>query len=189
MPADSIGEYSLPHGPYPTAPWHRQYSRTSPPSLVVAAQSGCLASSSHWPFIGPSASDWQQFQHAWAGGLLSFVRANVGPIIRLLLGVCCSLLGVWTVVGLGAALALARSWFVGVGGLGSVALIISLLVMWSRTELARPAFAVVCLVGTLTAFLAAYRLRAISTRMMIACCAIYLLLCMREHVCLRPDAG
>ena len=50
--------------------------------------------------------------------------------------------------------------------------------MWSRTGLARPAFAVVCLVGTLTAFLAAYRLRAISTRMMIACCAIYLLLCM-----------
>ena len=58
-----------------------------------------------------------------------------------------------------------------------MALIVSLLLIWQNTGLSPPAFAVVCLVGTLAAFLAAYRRRAISSRMIIACCAIYLLLC------------
>ena len=145
-------------------------------SAVVKNVAAVVCSSSAIWFLGiavalvvcrASASDWQQFQHAWADGLPSFLRAYLGPTTRLLLGVFVYVLVVWTVVGLGAALALARAWFVGVGGCVCVALAVSFLLIWNRTDLAQPVFAMVCLLGTLAAFLAAYRLRAISNRMII----------------------
>jgi hypothetical protein len=122
-----------------------------------------------------SASDWQQFQAAWASGPRLFVSQIAGPTAQLLVTATCFLLGVWTAVALGAALALARSWFVAVGGCLCVALLVSLL--WSWNSGGRHMFAAMCLLGTCMAFLAAYRLRVISSRMILRCCAVYVLLC------------
>jgi hypothetical protein len=48
---------------------------------------------------------------------------------------------------------------------------------WSWNSGGRLMCAAICLLGTFTAFLAAYRLRVISGGMITRCCAIYLLFC------------
>ena len=102
MPADSIGEHSLPRGLSPTAPWHRQCSRMSPPSSAVAVPSGCLALRRPGQFSAPMPATGNNFSsQPWAGGPLSFVRMVAGPTAHLLLGMSCLLLGVWTVRRLG----------------------------------------------------------------------------------------
>jgi len=120
-------------------------------------------------------NDWQQFQQAWAAGLPTLVRAYAGPTAQLLLLVGCILLGVWTVVGLGASLALARSWFVAVGGCGCAALAVGLLWCWNSGG--RFVVAAICLLVTVTAFVAAYRLHVMSNKKIARCGAIYLLFC------------
>ena len=125
----------------------------------------------------PHGGEWQQIQHIWANDRFSLVCMVVAPTVDLLLRVLWLLLGIWTAVGLCAALALARSWFVCVGGMGFLGLIVS--IPWLAKSEVHPLFslAVVCLLGTLTAYTAAYRLRVISHRTIIRCGALYLLLC------------
>jgi hypothetical protein len=74
-------------------------------------------------------------------------------------------------------LALARSWFVCVGGIVLLGQFVSLLFLAQNGVYAPFVLAVVCLLGTLTAYTAAYLLRLISQRTIITCGALYLLLC------------
>jgi hypothetical protein len=124
-----------------------------------------------------NAGDWRQLHHALGWGQLHFAREYVAPVTHLLLGVCGYLLGAWTAFGLGASLALTRSWFVAVGGGGAAALMVGFLLSLAQRGLFLLVFPTVCLAGTLAAFVAAYRLRVISSRMIITCSAIYILLC------------
>ena len=133
----------------------------------------------------PHDGEWQQLQRAWSDGPLSFVRLVAVPTMYLLLRVLCILLGVWTVAALAAALALARSWFVGVGGIGFLGLIVALIWTVKSEVRIQVSLAAVCLLGTLTAYTAAYRLRVVSSRKIITCCALYMLLCL---VCMSAFA-
>ncbi|MHB8974773.1 MAG: hypothetical protein ACYC3X_30515 [Pirellulaceae bacterium] len=130
----------------------------------------------------PSAGEWRQLQSAWADGPLSFVQIVAVPTMYFLLRVLCILLGIWTVVALGAALALARSWFVCVGGIGFLGLMVGLVLLTANSSevairFSLAAVCVVCLLGTLTTYAAACRLGVISRRNIINCCALYILLC------------
>ncbi len=125
----------------------------------------------------PHGGEWQQIQHIWANGRFSWVCMAVAPSPDLLLRVLWLFLGIWTAVGLSAALALARSWFVCVGGIGFLGLIVSL--QWLANSEVHPLFslAVVCMSGTVTAYIAAYRLRVIAHRTIVKYGAVYLVLC------------
>ena len=123
------------------------------------------------------ADDWRHVQHALGWGQLYYARTYVGPLAHMLLGVGAHLLGTWTVMALGAALAMMRSSFVGVGVLGSVMLLVGLLVSLYQKGPFLLVLPVVCLALTLAAFAAAHRRHLMSGRMIVVCSAIYLLLC------------
>ena len=129
------------------------------------------------PQYGRYGGEWQQIQHIWANGRFSWVCMAVCPTPDLLLRVLWLFLGIWTAVGLSAAFALARSWFVCVGGIGFLGLIVSLL--WLANSEVHPLFslAVVCMSGTVAAYIAAYRLHVIAHRTIVKYGAVYLLLC------------
>jgi hypothetical protein len=92
----------------------------------------------------------------------------------------------WTLAGLGAALALARSWFVVAGGISVVGLFTCfVLVTAANEEVGRALFASLCLGGTVAAFLAVRRRRLVSTRTVLACLAGYVLLVAFFHA--SPD--
>ena len=103
----------------------------------------------------------------------------------LLLPKVCALVGflalVWTLVSAGAALAMARSWLVPVVGVGAG---VVLLIVPFTAKLAPPpaaqvamiALALGCLVGTVAAFLAAWRRKLVSVRAVIGGLAAYVLL-------------
>ena len=78
------------------------------------------------------------------------------------------LLFVWTLVGLGAALGMARSWFVPAGGGGAVLLLILFFIAIKGTPLtemvAMIAMAAGCLGGTVAAFASAWRRKLVSIR-------------------------
>ncbi|MCU0962120.1 MAG: hypothetical protein MUF48_18655 [Pirellulaceae bacterium] len=78
----------------------------------------------------------------------------------------------WTLAGFGAALALARSWFVVAGGIGVVGLFTCfILVTAASEEVGRALFAGLCLGGTVAAYLAVRRRRLVSSRTVLACLA------------------
>jgi hypothetical protein len=124
------------------------------------------------------AGSWSHYHLASGWGQLYYARTYLGPLGHVLFGVSCYLLGAWTAIGLGAALALSRSWFVAVGGCGSVALLVGVFTSLYLKGLFLCGLPTLCLAGTLAAFLAAYRLRVISSRMIVTCLALYVLLCM-----------
>ncbi|MHB0957470.1 MAG: hypothetical protein ACYC0X_25610 [Pirellulaceae bacterium] len=117
------------------------------------------------------AGEWPQLEPPRVDGVQLFVH-TVAAI--------CFGLGIWTVVGLGAALALARSWFVCVAAVGVLPLIVGLIATAKLvTELPPVQFwlATVCWLGTLAAYTVAYQLRVISPKTILTCCGLYVLLC------------
>jgi hypothetical protein len=102
----------------------------------------------------------------------------------LTLAVGGALLGVWTLVGLAATLAMARSWFVPAGGVGAAVLLIMAFIAMKALPAAEQATKIMlaagCLGGTLAAFAAARRRKLVSTRAVL----IALGLCVLPFVCL-----
>ncbi|MCU0963115.1 MAG: hypothetical protein MUF48_23735 [Pirellulaceae bacterium] len=97
-----------------------------------------------------------------------------------------AMLAPWTLAGLGAALALARSWFVVAGGISVVGLFTCfILVTAANEEVGRALFASLCLGATVAAFLAVRRRHLVSTRTVLACLAGYVLLVAFFHA--SPD--
>lgn len=117
------------------------------------------------------------YWHLWAAGRLATVSVYVVPTAKLLFELSGILLGLWTAVALGAALALARSWFVAVGGCSVIVLIVGLPCVLYRTGFTVIGLSVACFVVTLIVFALASHLRLVSGRMLIACAAAYVLLC------------
>lgn len=87
---------------------------------------------------------------------------------------------VWTVVGLGASLAMARSWFVPVAGIGTVALLFIVVAAQGAPPLAASAATILlaagCLGGTVAAFVVARQRELISRRTVLGASAVYVLL-------------
>jgi hypothetical protein len=96
-----------------------------------------------------------------------------------------AVLAPWTLAGLGAALALARSWFVVAGGIGFVGLFTCcVLTSVANEEIGRALLGSLCLGGTVAAFIAVRRHRLVSTRAVLACLTGYVLLVAFFHVLL-----
>jgi hypothetical protein len=114
-------------------------------------------------------------------GLLPTWCNAESPLLEKALTLGGFLLVLWTLVALGAALGMARSWFVPVGGIGGVVL---LMILANIAEQAPPfpaAVATLLLVaglagGTAAAFVAARRRRLVSMPMMLGALAVYVVL-------------
>lgn len=84
---------------------------------------------------------------------------------------------VWTLVGLGAALAMARSWFVLAGGIGAGVLLLVVVCMLPLTDRAVTfVTAAACLGATAAAYAAAWRRNLVSLRAVVGALAVYVLL-------------
>jgi hypothetical protein len=133
---------------------------------------------------------WRAICQAWEGGWLQFHwQYGVYAVMLLLIS--------WTCVGLGAALGLARSWFVGCAGVGAGAAFLSFLWAIGRGPPPLAEFLVVlvawvCWGGTVAAFLVAYRWRLVSKRAVVGCLLGYLVVLGYFYVVLGyfyPAAG
>ena len=106
-----------------------------------------------YALLRPDSGEWQNLQDAWGRGCVPLWSEYVGPTMGLLLVA-------WTLCALGASLAQARSWFVAVGGFGSLALMAALL--WTAAPhwpllqlLMMVVFAVTCQLTTVILFIVA----------------------------------
>ena len=84
---------------------------------------------------------------------------------------------VWTLVGLGAALAMARSWFVPVGWFGAFALflgVVGVMPLAARAVIFLAAAG--CLAATIAAFMAAWKRNLVTRRTLIGAIAVYVFL-------------
>jgi hypothetical protein len=100
----------------------------------------------------------------------------------------------WTLVGLGASLALARQRFVCWGGPGIVALLMSFFCVLDRVspdvgEVLAVLAANACLGGTIAAFVVARCFRVLSGRAVFLCVASYLILLVYLYLGIPPPAG
>jgi hypothetical protein len=130
---------------------------------------GCIAALALWV-----PEDWQRLCRFWNEGLVTLHR-NYGWGTTLLA------LASWTLVGLGASLALAGQRFVCWGGLGVGGFLLTLFFTLDRVPADVAKVLVVlaadaCLGGTIAAFVVARYRRLLSGRAVLACLAGYLVL-------------
>ena len=138
-------------------------------SAAVILLVGNLATLAVWV-----PDDWERLRSSWARGAVAFSRAY-GPDASM-----CVLYS-WTMVGLGASLALCRQWFVCWAGLGFGGLVLSFAYGTSRmqpgvAEASVAAVGAACFAATTVAFLEARRRQLVSGRAVFTCLIGYLVL-------------
>jgi hypothetical protein len=138
-------------------------------SAAVILLVGSLATLAVWV-----PDDWENLRSSWSSGGVAFFRIS-GFFVSTYALWC------WTMVGLGASLALCRPWLVYWAGLGFGGLLLSFVYGADRlpagvVEALAATVGAACFAATTAAFLAARRRKLVSGRAAFACLTGYLVL-------------